>query len=312
MELLQTLRILGDAGRVRILRLLAREELSVAELQEVLGAGQSRISMQLSQLKAAGLVEVRRAGQKSLYRVAAPAGLGNVLDEVLNRSGAEIKESTHDDEALQLVLARRKDALRQHFDELAGRFGRDYVPGRSWKALSEMLLRLLPPLDIADLGAGEATLALLLAQRARSVIAVDNSAKMVEFGRGLAERNGVGNLEYRLGDMEELPIQACAVDLALMHQTLHHAQHPAVALGEAFRILRPGGRLVILDLLRHEYEAAREVYADVWPGFSQVELRRMLRDSGFEGEEVAVVDREATSPHFQTVLSIAHRPPAST
>ena len=308
MELLQTLRMLGDAGRVRLLRLLAREELSVAELQEVLGAGQSRISMQLSQLKAAGLVEVRRAGQKSLYRAAAPSGLELVLEEVLGRSGAEIKESAHDDEALQLVLARRKDALRQHFDELAGRFGRDYVPGRSWKALSEMLLRLLPPLDIADLGAGEATLALLLAQRARRVIAVDNSAKMVEFGRGLAERNGVENLEYRRGDMEELPIEACEVDLALMHQTLHHAQHPEVALREAFRILRPGGRLVILDLLRHEYEAAREVYADVWPGFSQVELRRMLRGAGFEGEEVAVVDREAASPHFQTVMAIACRP----
>ncbi len=304
MELLKTLRVLGDASRVRLLRLLAREELSVAEMQEVLGMGQSRISMQLSQLKAVGLVELRRVGQKSLYRA---GEMDSVVGEIL-RYSEELPEVGHDNEGLRLVLERRKDMLRQHFDELAGRFGRDHLPGRSWKALCEMLLRLLPPLEIADLGAGEATMSLLLAQRARRVVAVDNSEKMVEYGRGLAGRNDVSNLEYRLGDMEELPLQSAEVDLALMHQTLHHTLHPGAALGEAWRVLRPGGRIVILDLLRHEYEAARELYADVWLGFSQVELLTMLREAGFEGEEVSIVDREAAPPHFQTILAIAQKP----
>lgn len=307
MELLKTLRILGDASRVRLLRLLADEELSVAELQEILGMGQSRISMQLSQLKTAGLVELRRAGQKSLYRAAAPAGLQTVVDEVLRRGGDEIAEAPHDDEGLRLVLLRRKDTLRQHFDELAGRFGRDYLPGRSWKALSETLLRLLPPLEIADLGAGEATMSLLLAQRAKRVIAVDNSEKMVEYGRALAAKGGVENLEYRQGDMEELPIGDAEMDMAFLHQTLHHSLHPATALKEAYRILRPGGRIVILDLLRHEYEAAREMYADVWLGFSQVELRKMLSDAGFAAADVSVVDREEGSPGFQTILAIGEK-----
>ena len=128
MLLLKTLRVLGDAGRVRIVRLLAQEELSVAELQEILGMGQSRISMQLSQLKQAGLVEVRRAGQKSLYRIAATGDISEILAEVLRRSAAEIAEATHDDDGLRLVLLRRKDDLRAHFDELAGRFGRDHMP----------------------------------------------------------------------------------------------------------------------------------------------------------------------------------------
>src|SRR6185312_8209487 len=232
-EFLKSLRVLSDEGRIRILRVLEREELSVAELQEILGMGQSRISMQLSQLKQGGFVEVRRAGQKSLYRLAMLAGIDGVLAEILRRSAAEIREAAKDDEALRLALGRRKDKLRGYFDDLAGRFGRNYVPGRSWKGLAEVLLRLLPPLVIADLGAGEGTLALMLAQSAERVIAVDSSKKMVEYGRELVARNGIANLDYRLGDMEELPIDAEEVDLVLYHQALHHAMHPQHALSEA-------------------------------------------------------------------------------
>lgn len=310
MELLKSLRLLGDRGRIRILRLLAKEELSVAELQEILGMGQSRISMQLSQLKQEGFVEVRRSGQKSLYQMAAPSGLEAILTEVLAKSAAEIPESAHDDVGLRLALSRRKDQLRSYFDELAGRFGRSYVPGRSWKAFAEMLIRLLPPLVIADLGAGEGTLALLLSQRAERVIAVDSSEKMVEYGLSLVERNGIQNLEYRLGDMEELPIASSEVDLVLMHQALHHALHPSQALSEAYRILRPGGRIVLLDLLKHEVEAARELYADVWLGFSQVDLLTLLRQAGFQQIDISLVDRDPEPPHFETILAIAEKSPA--
>jgi ubiquinone/menaquinone biosynthesis C-methylase UbiE/biotin operon repressor len=311
MELLKALRLLGDKGRVRLLRLLQQEELSVAELQEILGMGQSRISMQLSQLKQAGFVEVRRAGQKSLYRAVAPPGAQSILSEVLLRAPQEIPETAHDDEGLNLILNRRKDHLRGYFDELAGRFGRDYVPGRSWKALSEMLLRLLPPLDIADLGAGEGTLSLLLAQRAKRVIAVDNSQKMMEYGAGLAERNAVKNLEYRLGDMEDLPIDNAEVDLVLLHQTLHHALQPQKAVAEAWRVLRPNGRIVILDLLKHDFEAARELYGDVRLGFSQVELMELLRKANFQNIDLAIVNQEEEMPHFKTIMAIAEKQPVA-
>ena len=304
---LKALRLLGDEGRVRILRLLNQEELSVAELQEILGMGQSRISMQLSQLKQAGFVEVRRAGQKSLYRLAAPSGSKAILTETLERSTSEIAAALQDDGALELILNKRKNKLRSYFDELAGRFGRNYVPGRSWEGLAEVLLRLLPPLVIADLGAGEGTIALLLAQRAERVIAVDSSPKMVEYGAGVARSNGVKNLEYRLGDLEELPIKNGKVDLALLHQSLHHAMHPQKAIEEARRILRPGGRIVILDLLKHGFEEARELYADVWLGFSQIELSEMLRKAHFEDIEVSVVHREEDAPHFETLMAVAIR-----
>lgn len=308
MEMLKWLRLLGDTGRVRILRLLAKEDLSVAELQDILGMGQSRISMQLSQLKQAGFVEDRKSGQKSIYRLTSPPGAQAILSEVLEKCGAEISETPADDEGLRLALSRRKDHLRAYFDELAGRFGRDYVPGRSWKALSELLMRLLPPLEIADIGAGEGTLSLMLAQRAKHVIAVDSSAKMVEYGRGVVQKHGIENLEYRIGDMEELPVEDSDVDLALMHQSLHHALHPGRALAEAHRILRPGGRIVLLDLLKHDFEAARDLYADVWLGFSQVEMMGLLREAGFHEPEVSVVDRSPEAPHFETLMAIAQKP----
>ena len=302
------MRLLGDEGRVRILLLLEKEELSVAELQEILGMGQSRISMQLSQLKQAGMVEVRKAGQKSLYRLTAPSGSQTILTGMLARAAAEIREAPQDEDALKLILEKRKDKLRSYFDELAGRFGRNYVPGRSWKGLAEMLIRLLPPLVIADLGAGEGTLALMLAQRAERVIAVDSSRKMVEYGAEVAERHGVKNLEYRLGDLEELPLANGEADLALLHQSLHHAIHPERAVAEAWRILKPGGRIVILDLLRHGFDEAREMYADVWLGFSQAELIKLLGAARFEHLEVSVVHREEESPHFETVMAIGEKP----
>lgn len=304
---MKALRLLGDESRVRMLRLLAKEELSVAELQEILGMGQSRISMQLSQLKQAGLVEVRRAGQKSLYRLVHAPANQSLVSEVLRRGGEEIAGAEQDDAALRLILRKRKDKLRSYFDELAGRFGRHYVPGRSWKGLAEMLLRFLPPLAIADLGAGEATLSLMLAQRARSVIAVDNSPKMVEYGTDVARRHGVKNLEYRLGDLEDLPLGDGEVDIALFHQSLHHALHPKNAVAEAGRILRPGGRIAILDLLKHGFDPARDMYADVWLGFSQVELSSMLRAARFRNIDVAVVHREEEAPHFETVMAIGEK-----
>src|SRR6202042_366300 len=213
--------LLADESGVRLLLLLEREELSVAELQEILSTGQSRISTHLSQLKQAGLVEDRRQGKNSLYRLK-----NRQFADLLHAAAGEIPEASQDTKALQLILEKRRDKVRGYFDQLAGKFGRDYVPGRSWKGLAETLLQLMPPMTIGDLGAGEGTFSQLLAQRAERVIAVDNSAKMVEFGAQLAKENGIANLEYRQGDLESPPISDSSVDLAFFSQSLHHAMHP--------------------------------------------------------------------------------------
>ncbi len=302
MSVLKSLRLLADPNRLRLLLLLEREELSVAELQEILATGQSRISTHLAQLKQAGLVEDRKQGKNSLYVLK-----DRQLVDLLHSAAVEIPEAEEDARALQLVLEKRRDKVRGYFDELAGKFGRSYVPGRSWKGLAEMLLQLMPPMTIGDLGAGEGTFSQLLAQRAAKVIAVDNSAKMVEFGSKLARENGLANLEYRLGDLEDPPIEAGSLDLAFFSQSLHHALHPQKAVAAAFRLLKPGGRMVILDLKRHSFEQARELYADTWLGFSEVELRGFLTQAGFQGVQSWIVDREKGSPGFETILALGCR-----
>jgi ubiquinone/menaquinone biosynthesis C-methylase UbiE len=300
-SILKSLRLVAEPSRVRILLLLEQEELSVAELQEILGMGQSTISTYLAQLKQAQLVEDRRTGKNSLYRFT--PGAPRELMTVLRDAVPEIPEAAEDLEALKLVLGRRQDKMRAYFDELAGKFGRQYVPGRSWQGLSEMLLTLLPPLVIADLGAGEGTVSQLLPPRAKRVIAVDNSEKMVEFGSELARNHGVKNLEYRLGDLESLPIAKNEVDVALFSQSLHHTQHPATAMAEAYRVLKPSGRVIVLDLLKHNFEEARTLYADLRLGFTQVELQRLLTEAGFTNVSITSVHRETEAPHFETLLA---------
>src|SRR5437667_6085802 len=240
-SILKSLRLAADPNRLRVLLLLEQEELTVAELQEILAKGQSQISTHLAQLKQAGLVDDRRTGKNAFYRLKAPAD----LMELLRRAAHEIPEIDQDREALRLALRKRRDTMRRYFDELAGKFGRQYVPGRSWKGVAEALLKLMPPMVIADLGAGEGTIAQLMAPRAKKIIAVDNSEKMVEFGSALARTHGIANLEYRLGDLEDVPIRSRTVDLAFRSQALHHAGHPERAIAEAWRILKPHGRIAI-------------------------------------------------------------------
>lgn len=307
-SIVKMLRVVADPNRLRILLLLKDEELSVAELQEILVMGQSTISTHLSQLRQAGLVEDRRTGKNNLYRLSpTPAG-GSLLDELLAKAQDEIAEAAHDQAELRRVIRKRQDKMRSFFDSVAGRLGKDYVPGQSWKSVAEALLRLMPPMTIADLGAGDGTFALLLAQGAKKVIAVDTSARMIEVGRDLALRNGIGNVEFRLGDMEEVPIAPAEVDLVFFSQSLHHALHPDRALKEAFRILAPGGRIVVLDLLKHRFEEARELYADEWLGFSEADVESMLEKAGFSSIQTSVVYKEAETPQFQTLLGLATKP----
>ena len=302
------LKAISDPTRMRILALLSMEELSVAELQEILDMAQSRISSQLSILRQAELVMDRREGKKAFY------SLRGDLDARKNKivsSAIEavtgLPELLLDQENLSRILHKRRKHAEQYFNLIAGKLGKGYCPGRSWEAIGHLALRLVPRITIADLGAGEGMISQLLALRADKVWCIDNAPRMIEVGTELAERNGLANLYYKLGDIENVPLPDQSVDLAILSQALHHAQHPQRAVSEAYRIVKPGGSVVMLDLKEHTFERARELYADVWLGFTESALHGFLRKAGFQKIDVSVVAREESEPFFETLLATGQR-----
>ena len=216
---LDHLKLLADTTRLRLLHLLRGEELSVAELQEVLDMGQSRISSHLGLLRQGGLVTDRKDGKRSFYALSPELGIASLkLLEAAWSATREEPSIVEDRRNLARILERRRRQSEQYFNEVADRLGKRYCPGRSWEAIGHSLLHLVPLIDIADLGAGEGVLSQLLARRARQVHCIDNSPRMVEVGTELAKENGFENLHYKLGDIEDVPLADASVDLALLSQ----------------------------------------------------------------------------------------------
>lgn len=305
---LKYLRALADPTRLRILALLEHEEVSVQELQEATHLGQSRISTHLRVLQESGLLRSRREGKRTFYRLKQDLeGPARDYAKMGVRGGKELKEYEADQHNLKRLILLREERAQLFFNQVAGRFDRSYGPGRSWQAFGHLLLRIIPPLVIADLGSGEGLISELLARRARKVIAVDNSEKIVMFGAAKARKNGIKNLEFRLGDLEMPPIDPSSVDLVVLSQALHHALNPAQAILSAHRILRPGGQIMILDLLRHPFEKAHEIYGDRWLGFTESELHQWLQAATFKNIETTIVACEEHEPHFQTILAAADK-----
>lgn len=305
---LKSLRALSDPTRLRIVACLEKDELSVNELQEITRMGQSRISTHLGLLQDSGLVQSRREGKRTFYKLNAQAN-GTVREfiQLAIRGARELPEHGGDEINLKRVLNRRREQAQVYFNQVAGRFDRVYGPGRSWQAFGHLLLRILPPLVVADLGAGEGLLSELLARRCRKVIAVDNSEKIVAFGAAKAKKNNLKNLEFRLGDLQNPPIEAESVDLVILSQALHHAEEPSKAVAGVYKILKPGGQILILDLARHHFESAHQLYGDRWLGFAESDLNRWLEAAGFKKIEINIVAREEQPPHFETILAGGHK-----
>lgn len=305
---LKTLRAVADPTRLRIMALLRSDELSVNEIQLITRMGQSRISTHLRQLEETGLLEHRREGKRTFYRWNTDlTSEQRKFVEQLSAGAEELDDSESDQINLRRVIDQRKNQAQVYFNQVAGRFDRSYGPGRSWQAFGHLLLRMLPPLTVADLGAGEGLLSELLARSCKRVIAVDNSARIIEFGAAKAKKNGLKNLEFRLGDLQNPPIDPSSVDLVILSQALHHAEEPAKAVAAAARIVKPGGRIMILDLLGHKFEQARELYGDRWLGFAESDLHRWLEEAGLKKIEISVVAREEEEPHFETILASAEK-----
>jgi ArsR family transcriptional regulator len=305
---LKALRVLSDPTRLRIVALLEKDELSVNEIQEITRLGQSRISTHLGLLQDSDLVQSRREGKRTFYRLnPEPNPIAADFIQLAIRGAKELPEHAGDKLNCRRILARRREQAQLYFNQVAGRFDRVFGPGRSWQAFGHLLLRILPPLTVADLGSGEGLLSELLARRCKRVIAVDNSEKIVAFGAAKAKANHLKNLEFRLGDLQDPPVEKNSVDLVILSQALHHAQDPAKALRSAFSLLKPGGQIMVLDLAKHTFERARELYGDRFLGFAESDLQRWLEEAGFNKIEVEVVAREDQPPNFETVLASGQR-----
>lgn len=304
MDTADTLKLLSDSTRLRLVRLLTEEELSVAELQDILNMGQSRISSHLGLLRQGELVEDRRDGKKSFYQISHSLSRETKkLLQVVCNSFDKQEKAISDSQSLDRILDQRRKLSEKFFNSVAENLGKYPCPGRSWEAIGHFLLKLTPAIKIADLGAGEGIISQLLARRADSVHCIDNSKRMVEVGTELAKKSGFNNLHYTYGDIEDIPLGDGEVDLSLLCQALHHARQPLQALKEAHRILKPGGQVIIIDLLEHQFEEARELYNDQWLGFSQNKLYHWLKEVGFEQVDVSVVAKETSEPYFETLLA---------
>jgi ArsR family transcriptional regulator len=303
-------RLLGDATRLRLLRALSLEALNVSELTAVLGVAQSGVSRHLGLLREAGLVAEERTGPFTVYRLSPVSnsnGLGDLQAWLVNHFERPTPETRADDARLAEVRRVRKESFAE-----AGRHGderRQLVPGRSWAAWARALGLLLPEIDVADLGCGEGYLTMESARWAKRVIAVDRSREVLDRGRALAARRKLGNITWKRGDLEKLPIANRAVDLAFLSQALHHAVKPSRALAEAFRILKPGGRVLVLDLREHDQNWVRSTLGDKWLGFSDTQLVSLVRDAGFDHVKVQVGAARSGDPF--TVLIAAGTKPAA-
>lgn len=294
-ELTEVFRLLSDETRLRILCALREAELAVGELQKILGLGQSTLSTQLGLLKEQDLVASRKEGQKVLYRIPRNGHPDAKLDIVDNamQSAPAAKWYARDIRALKKVLEERSERSREFFNSQAVQ--NMPSPGQTWRALCLGLIRVIRGQRILDLGCGNGRLAILLAQSGNAVIGIDNSDEQIRLARSnpasAAGFSPGGSLEFRQAPMEATGLPDASFDTVILSQSLHHAAKPKEALAESRRLLAPGGRILILDLLAHGEEWMRTRFGDFWLGFTQSDLEGWLKESGF-----ADVNFEITGP----------------
>jgi len=270
------LRLLADPTRLRILAALSPEELAVNELADALDMGQPRISNHLRLLREAGALKGRREGSWTFYRNALnDRPEGRSLWQAVEASLRTDPSFAADAERRRAVLERRRTRSREHFDA-APFLGASFALG----CLREEAVAAVAPHEwtVVDAGCGDGYLTELLAERFTRVIAIDHSPERLAAAR---ERLAHRPVDFRLGEVDALPLPAAAADAVFLSLVLHHVPEIASALSEARRVLRPGGRVAILDLAPHEEESLRDRLGDLRLGLDPEQLVTALSASGF-------------------------------
>lgn len=298
-----TLNLLGDESRIRLCALLRERELSVTDLVRVTGISQPRVSTHLARLREGGFVRDRREGQHAFYALALDT-LPGTARVILDGAVGAADPTLEGDQARLLELdAERRGGLPESF---VGEMERHYSPGRTWQSLAAGFAALVRLGDVLDVGSADGAAARSLAPRCRSLTCIDASARMVDAAR---ERfAALPHVRVLLADAHALPFAAASFDGVLVFHTLTYAEHPGRVLAECARVLRPGGRVVLLSLDQHRQREVTAPYGERHAGFSPSALRALLSGAGLRVVSCEVACREAKKPHFQVVLAIADGP----
>jgi len=298
------LRVLSDPTRVRLLALIEREELTVAELAAVTRLAQPRVSTHLAKLKELALVRDRRAGVSAYYRFNGDADSETRKLWEAVRDAAEDAMLSDDARRLAAVLDRRSQR-RAWADSVAGDMERHYSPGRTWEALGRGFVNLLELGDVVDVGSGDGVVAELVAPLAKSITCIDASPRVVEAAR--KRLAGIRNVQVLEGDMHATGLPAARYDLVLMMHALPYSEKPAVAVAEAARLLRKGGRLLACTLARHAHRGAVEAFDHRNLGFTVPELKSLATRAGLEVQRCMLATREQRPPHFEVLTLLARK-----
>ncbi len=277
-------RLLADETRLRIIRALLEGPLTAGEIGRALALAQSTTSRHLAAMRSGGLVTDRREGAFAWYSLADALLRDEALVTVVRDAASRAANAKADARRLEKALEMRRTKSRDFFDSVAGSYHEIARPGGGAEGLVSAMVLALAPSTIVDVGCGEGEVALRLARLGHRVLAVDSSRAMIAALRKRLRREGDAGsrIETHVGDTERLPLADGLADVVLMSQILHHAPRPEAALAEAARVTRPGGRVVVLDLMRHEQEWTRDKMGDLWLGFELDELEGLVRSAGLE------------------------------
>jgi ArsR family transcriptional regulator len=321
-ELTAVYKLLGDETRLRVLALLQDNELAVGEIQKVLGIGQSTLSSQLALMKEQDLVAGRKEGQKVFYRIPLdPSSRKLALLREALASAAHAKWHARDRRHLEKTLRERAESSREFFNRQAVQNMQS--PGQTWQALAHGLITLIHGHRVVDLGCGSGRLARQFAASGNAVTGVDSSEEQIRLAkadarashpsaalgdRGSPIQNPHGaEAVFVLASMEATGLPAGAFDLALLSQSLHHAANPSEVIREAHRLLAPGGKLLILDLLAHEADWMRSKFGDFWLGFSETDLKSWVSAAGFSPAHFEITPPSPEYPDLEGVLVVGEK-----
>jgi len=295
------LKTLGDPTRVRLLALLDRDELTVAELTRITRLSQSRVSSHLARLKKHALLLDRPDGTSTYYRSAGSRmpDAARALWEPL-RAAADDPLLDEDRRRLDALL-RGRASSRSWADSVAGQMERHYSPGRTWQATLRGLLGLVQLGEVLDIASGDCAIAELLAPRAERILCVDRSARVLLAGRERIHAGGHRNVGFERADMHDLPLRDDSFDQVLMLACLCYARDPERAIAEAARVLKPGGALVGVALSEHPHHDLVAGYDHVHPGLSAPRIEAACRRAGLDVVTCRVSARERRAPQFETI-----------